>query len=1200
MSRLGIQTGSNPNDGQGDSLRIAMGKINSNFTEIYNVIGDGNNLTSYASTAGISTLARNLTGSPRINVSGILNTGITTTEHLEVTNITSTGVITATQFVGDGSQLENVVATNTGVEVLDENVRKGVAKELNFGAGLFCSGPDGVGRVTIAVTTSIVSGGGTGGGTPLEIRNQNVILGEYSKLNFGANLLAYVNPVTGVVTVTTATSGLNISGIITATSFRGSGSSLTGVITSLVGYATTGYVASALVGYTTTGYVTNALVGYATTGYVASAISAINIPTNLNDLTDVNVGAPSTGQVLKWSGTEWQAAPDLTASGLGIGLSDLSVTINPAGINSLTYNNSTGIFNFTPTNLTGFVTTGGSIYYASIAGIATVGQGLTGTPDITVNDLEVIGVTTFYNSVHFDYDKLLLIGSNDELQLFHNGTNSYIDNSSGGSLIIRDSGLGIQLRRSGGGPGAGLMANFNTGGGVELYYDSVVKFQTFQNGVAINDSVGIGSTAGNPPYRLTVSGVGATITQGLANAIADFTSSVNGYGQLNVRNSLSGTNASGDVVITANTGNDTSNFIDLGINNTGFTTSSWTINGALDGYLYTSDGNLSIGAASATKYLSLFAGGTLATNEQVRVTTTGVGIGTTNVTSKLTVGGDVRVSGVITASYFVGDGSLLTNVPGSANSGYANTAGIATVAQGLTGTPNIIVGVVTATSYIGSGSSLTGLTGASANTYGNATTVPQIVVDANGRISSITNVLISGGGGGGSSIIVNDSGSLVGSAGTIDFGAGISVTPTSAGIVTANVTYSPVAGYSTSSGLSTSATTAGYATSAGISTVAQGLTGTPNITVGVVTATSYSGSGVNLTGVITSLVAGTNVTITQTAGIATISATGGGGGGSGDYATIAGFATASGIATSVVGGVGIITQLSVSAITTTANLNVTGIGTFLTAGLKVRNPANTFQYNITSGAITADRTLNLPVITATDTLAVLGLTQTFSAAQTFSNTLTASATLDLTGNTTGTHVFGSNQTSGTITLGGASGTGAITLGRATTSQTTNIQAGVTASGNTKTINFGTSGASGSFTQINIGPTAGVGTIVVNSGANLGIGSTLPTSNIDVVGSGKFTGIVTASRFDSVTAGTPIIESTDTISINTPKVAISTDLTVGGNTGIGTTNATSKLHVIGDARIGINTSQGVILTSPNGTKYRLIVDDSGVLSTVLVP
>ena len=56
-----------------------------------------------------------------------------------------------------------------------------------------------------------------------------------------------------------------------------------------------------------------------------------------------------------------------------------------------------------------------------------------------------------------------------------------------------------------------------------------------------------------------------------------------------------------------------------------------------------------------------------------------------------------------------------------------------------------------------------------------------------------------------------------------------------------------------------------------------------------------------------------------------------------------------------------------------------------------------------------------------------------------------------------------------------------------------------------------------------------------------------------------------------------------------------------NVGIGTTNPTTKLDVRGgDIRVGVNTSEGVILTSPNGTKYRLIVSDAGVLSTVLVP
>ena len=59
------------------------------------------------------------------------------------------------------------------------------------------------------------------------------------------------------------------------------------------------------------------------------------------------------------------------------------------------------------------------------------------------------------------------------------------------------------------------------------------------------------------------------------------------------------------------------------------------------------------------------------------------------------------------------------------------------------------VGVVTANNYYGSGANLTNLTGASAATYGDASNVAQVVVDANGRITGISNVAISGAGGGG-------------------------------------------------------------------------------------------------------------------------------------------------------------------------------------------------------------------------------------------------------------------------------------------------------------------------------------------------------------------------------------------------------------------------------------------------------------------
>lgn len=69
-----------------------------------------------------------------------------------------------------------------------------------------------------------------------------------------------------------------------------------------------------------------------------------------------------------------------------------------------------------------------------------------------------------------------------------------------------------------------------------------------------------------------------------------------------------------------------------------------------------------------------------------------------------------------------------------------------------TGNTKILnVGVVTANNYYGSGANLTNLTGASAATYGNATNVAQVVVDANGRITGISNVAISGAGGGGGS-----------------------------------------------------------------------------------------------------------------------------------------------------------------------------------------------------------------------------------------------------------------------------------------------------------------------------------------------------------------------------------------------------------------------------------------------------------------
>ena len=558
MSKRVINIGNAPNDGTGDPLRTGLSKVNENFTELYNTLGDGNNVISYASTAGISTLAENLTGTPSIEVSGFTNTGVSTVQSIQATDLTVAGIVTATQFSGDGSQLTGVTGTGQGIDVYEDATRRGIAKQLNFAENIQVSAPDGQGRVNISVASSIIGAGGTGGGgiAGVEVRDDNVTLGDVTKLDFGANLdLTSVSegistvsvsfptyPYSGITTAditnwdrsyswgdhgavgyltsytetqtlddviglghstsrdvsiggsifadkiyysnvwstltdiynqapailyhgmfahvhetghgyfahqgdwiqlldtsskltdlsdtlndvpdsgwdgnilrynfatgrwereepislgigtvdinnwnaaynwgnhatvgyitsytetqtlddvlglgNSTTKGINL-GVITATSFVGNGSGITGIttlnISNIGNYATISYV-DTQIGIKTFSGAYNDLSGKPT------------IPSTLDDLSNVNAPTPSTGQVLKWSGEEWQAAADIGGSGgSGIGYSDLSVTQNPVGVASLSYNQVTGVFLYTPPDLTGYATT------TSIVGLASEG-----------------------------------------------------------------------------------------------------------------------------------------------------------------------------------------------------------------------------------------------------------------------------------------------------------------------------------------------------------------------------------------------------------------------------------------------------------------------------------------------------------------------------------------------------------------------------------------------------------------------------------------------------------------------------------------------------------------------------------------------------------------------------------------------------------------------------------------------------------
>lgn len=149
----------------------------------------------------------------------------------------------------------------------------------------------------------------------------------------------------------------------------------------------------------------------------------------------------------------------------------------------------------------------------------------------------------------------------------------------------------------------------------------------------------------------------------------------------------------------------------------------------------------------------------------------------------------------------------------------------------------------------------------------------------------------------------------------------------------------------------------------------------------------------------------------------------------------------------------------------TIDLNIakawTGVQSFASGNLQVRNPANTFAYNFTAAAIAAARTITLPLLTGNDTMVTEAFTQTLTNKTLTSpiiNTQVTTASTSLTlWNTTATTVteFGAATT---YTVGGTP-TGALTA---------NFFANATAAATTKTINIGTAGVSTSITNINIG------------------------------------------------------------------------------------------------------------------------------------
>jgi len=252
MARVAINTGSAANDGTGDTLRAAGGVINDNFLEVYTYLGAGST----------TTLSAPVWSTTSVGINTLRNVGIGTTNPRFALEVGAVGASGTTLFVNGDARITGILTIGTSSITLN-----GSTNIINVGTGVTINGSTG-----IISATSIVVGGTTltgaavtrieaGSGISVDQNTGQVTI----TATGGGGSSQFVTTAAGIHTLsnvgigtTNPTSKLTVTGdgtftgVVTASSFSGSASGLTGipagqltgVLPALDGSALTGVVGS--------------------------------------------------------------------------------------------------------------------------------------------------------------------------------------------------------------------------------------------------------------------------------------------------------------------------------------------------------------------------------------------------------------------------------------------------------------------------------------------------------------------------------------------------------------------------------------------------------------------------------------------------------------------------------------------------------------------------------------------------------------------------------------------------------------------------------------------------------------------------------------------------------------------------------------------------------------------------------------------
>ena len=121
---------------------------------------------------------------------------------------------------------------------------------------------------------------------------------------------------------------------------------------------------------------------------------------------------------------------------------------------------------------------GGSIITALTLDMSDAGKA-------TFNDAVVASGISQFADVNIPDNNAVRFGNSQDLQIYHDGSNSYIAEGGTGDLLIRSNGTGIRLQKNDG----ENMLKALPDGAVQLYYDNQDKLETTSNGVSVTGTV---------------------------------------------------------------------------------------------------------------------------------------------------------------------------------------------------------------------------------------------------------------------------------------------------------------------------------------------------------------------------------------------------------------------------------------------------------------------------------------------------------------------------------------------------------------------------------------------------------------------------------------------------------------------------------------------------------------------------------------